>query len=183
MPRQDGSNASVCNSAGNHCFYAKMQNETYLAESCDCYPNCNFNHYTYTEKQLPIKASRECEKTKRGFVYAVPTIYDNIPYSTIVLEKLYNSPKGKPFDVSQQDPPKLIRDLCEEMYEKDFAIVEIKIEGQSFVKIRRSLRKTIGDKLGELGGTLGLFTGFSFMAVIEIIYWIIVILANLCNST
>ena len=34
------------------------------------------------------------------------------------------------------------------------------------------MRATTGDKISLIGGTLGLFTGISFVSAVEIIFWI-----------
>ena len=48
----------------------------------------------------------------------------------------------------------------------------IRMEGPTFMTLKRSLRVTSADKLGSIGGTLGLFSGFSLLAIMELIHWI-----------
>ena len=62
--------------------------------------------------------------------------------------------------------------LCKRIQSKDKAKITVKLEGPTFRKYRRSMRVTFTDKLGSIGGTLGLFSGFSLMAIIELIHWI-----------
>ena len=42
---------------------------------------------------------------------------------------------------------------------------------KSYRKISQKLRVTFTDQIGSIGGTLGLFCGFSFLAIIEMLYW------------
>ena len=182
MPRPDNVHVNLCESAGNNCFYSKMKNDTYLGESCKCYPKCNSNHYSYVEKQVPIDVKSECDKSSKGFLYTIQKTSRIIPELTRVYEQLKLHQHFKqsshsdalPFNVSGLSNIQLYRFWCELSFKKDIAIVKIQIEGQSHVKMRRSLKNTFGDKLGMLGGTLGLFTGFSFMAFVEIVYWFII---------
>ncbi len=65
----------------------------------------------------------------------------------------------------------MFQDLCKEFYSKDVAIVEIQIPGQTFVRFKQSLRVNISGMIGTVGGTLGLFCGFSILAIFEILHW------------
>ena len=64
----------------------------------------------------------------------------------------------------------------------DLALVKVQIEGLSFLKTIKSLKYSWSDKLGTIGGTLVLFTGFSFLAVVEMMYWILITLINITKS-
>ena len=48
------------------------------------------------------------------------------------------------------------------------------MDGSSYLKRLQSLKHGDADKFAIIGGTLGLFTGFSFIVIFELIYWIIV---------
>ena len=182
MLRPHGIDAELCDSSGNHCFYSKMKNSTYSSESCHCYPNCNSVKYSYVEKQIPIAVKRECGKSSKGFQYtASRKITNAVPYMISVYRKLseHDASKG-PLDVDKELKIQLLlREWCEESFKKDISIVEVQIEGQSYVTMKQSLRHPLSSKIGQLGGTLGVFTGFSFMALVEIVYWIVIILKDL----
>ena len=175
MPRPDKVPSEICDSSGNRCFYSKMKNHTYSSESCNCYPKCETVQYSYVEKQSPIAVKRECGKSSRGFQYtASRKIAKSVPFMASVFKRLsdYDPLKG-PFDVYKELNDQLIlREWCEESFMKDISIIEVQIEGQSHITMKQSLRHPISSKIGELGGTLGVFTGFSFMALVEILYWI-----------
>ena len=175
MPKPNRMDINLCDSSGNLCFYSKMKNETFLSQFCKCYPSCNSVKYSYTEKQAPISTEEECDRSSHGFLYSVAKSQDIIPLLTTAKEKLERNIKWswafnikKDLDISEN-----IRNWCQTSFKKDIAIIEVEIADQSFVKMRQSIKTTLGAKVGELGGTLGLFTGFSFMAFVEIIYWVL----------
>ena len=174
MPRPDKVPSEICDSSGNHCFYSKMKNHTYSSESCNCYPKCNTVQYSYVEKQSPIAVKRECGKSSKGFQYtASRKITNSVPFMTSVVKKLsqHDASKGA-FDVNKElNLVSLLREWCEESFTKDISIIEVQMEGQSHVTMKQSLRHPLSSKIGELGGTLGVFTGFSFVALVEIVYW------------
>ena len=62
--------------------------------------------------------------------------------------------------------------LCNKIQTKDQTSLELRLEGPTFMTMERSLRVTFADKLGSIGGTLGLFSGFSLLAIMELIHWI-----------
>ena len=53
---------------------------------------------------------------------------------------------------------------------EDKYILELQMEGQTFIRYKKSLRVTWADKLGNLGGTLGLFCGFSILTFFGTIF-------------
>ena len=57
----------LCTSEGIDCFYIKMNNKTYMAESCYCLPDCNTLKFSYHEKQIPINVRHECSASKKSF--------------------------------------------------------------------------------------------------------------------
>ena len=53
------------------------------------------------------------------------------------------------------------------------AIVEISFGQSRYQSVVRGLRATDSDKIAIVGGTLGLFTGVSFVSLLEIAFWVI----------
>ena len=41
-----------------------------------------------------------------------------------------------------------------------------------FIQIKRDSKMTLSDKISWIGGMMGLFTGFSVISAIEILYWL-----------
>ena len=114
----------------------------------------------------------------KGDFYSRAKMKNILPSVTTYEILKANSESRKPIELLLPYNERL-RDFCRNSLQKDIAMIEVQIEGQSYIRMRQSLRKTLGDNFGELGGTLGLFTGFSFMAIVELIYWILVTLQRI----
>ena len=48
------------------------------------------------------------------------------------------------------------------------------------IQLIKDVRLTFADKLGIFGGTIGVFTGISFITIIEILYWISLMFIDKC---
>ena len=72
--------------------------------------------------------------------------------------------------------------LKPKMMTEDKSELIIRMEGPTFMTLKRSLKVTFADKLGSIGGTLGLFSGFSLLAIMELIHWICKIINSLMVS-
>ena len=51
-----------------------------------------------------------------------------------------------------------------------------------FDRITRDKKVKFQDKLGVVGGTMGLLTGFSIVSGVEIVYYLLKIIASLLNT-
>ena len=71
---------------------------------------------------------------------------------------------------------------CVDYILNDFAIIHVKMESSSYLRRVQSLQYTQADKIGIIGGTLGLFTGFSFIFILESFYWVLIVLKNIVIS-
>ena len=58
-------------------------------------------------------------------------------------------------------------------YEKDISIVNFYFGKSTAWEFQRAQRMTIANYVADMGGLLGLFTGFSFISAVEIIYWLV----------
>lgn len=174
----------ICDSAGNFCFHSKMKDHTFMGSSCYCLPSCNSIKFSYTEKPITTNLKKRCFPSSPGYI-ATSRKFD---YTWPNIAKLqhyyasgsYNSSSTNWNEVFSNKPP--TEELCQNLYESDIAVVEIQIEGQSYVKMRQSLRVTFTDKLGTIGGTLGICTGFSVLALVEALYWTCIVVRQLFGS-
>ena len=60
-------------------------------------------------------------------------------------------------------------------------IVQIYFDTATYDNIIRDVSVTLADQLGAIGGTMGLFAGFSFLSALEIIYYVVKYLISLVN--
>ena len=49
------------------------------------------------------------------------------------------------------------------------------IKEPTMIQLVKDVKLTFEDKLGIFGGTIGVFTGISFITMIEIAYWLIIL--------
>ena len=180
MPRPDDLDAEICDYAGNQCFHSKMNNNTYKEENCKCLPSCSATHYSFQlESQLPIDLDKECAVNARGHTYVKSKLKNSMPFFWQMQELLAGGKEStqeiiEMFSNKYYYDEKIVTKKCREIFKGDVAHVVIKMENQSFMKLKKSLKYNTTIKLGTIGGTIGLFTGFSFMALLEIAYWIII---------
>lgn len=59
---------------------------------------------------------------------------------------------------------------CEDVIKTDISLIDIEMMQNKMQRILKQHRVQFSDKLGTLGGTLGLFTGMSFIGIVEIVF-------------
>ena len=67
-----------------------------------------------------------------------------------------------------------IVEKCRSYLKHEYAHVTIRIDGTTYLKRVKSLKYKESDKFAIVGGTLGLFSGFSFIVIFELLYWVVV---------
>ena len=58
-------------------------------------------------------------------------------------------------------------------YENEVVKLTIQIDEPTMMMIEKDVSASFTDRLGVVGGTIGLFTGLSLISMVEILYWII----------
>ena len=168
----------VCDPAGNNCFWNKMDNFTYMKNNCYCLSTCQQTKFSSTEMQLSLFDGNDCYPENYG-INAKEKIVNITPRATVLLEGTVSYMKFMGTNgILNNLVESYIWDKCGDKQERDISIVEIRIDGQSFIKYKQSLRVTNNDKIGNIGGTLGACFGFSFLAIAEAIYWFFRILKS-----
>ena len=62
--------------------------------------------------------------------------------------------------------------LCKAyMKDTDLHLIRIYFGAQTFDKITKDVKTTFEDKISNIGGTLGLFTGFNIFSILEVVYF------------
>ena len=66
----------------------------------------------------------------------------------------------------------LVIEQCISYIKNEYAHVRVRIDGSSFVRHGAGLAYSTSDKFALIGGTVGLFSGFSVLVIFEIIHWL-----------
>ena len=69
-----------------------------------------------------------------------------------------------------------------EAFDTKLQFVRIFFDTPTLDRIRKDTRMKIADCISAVGGTMGLFTGFSVISAIEILYFIFKSIGNICKS-
>ena len=72
---------------------------------------------------------------------------------------------------------------CHDYVSKGYARVTVKMAGSSYLRRSQSIAMSFTDKLGVIGGTVGIFSGFSFVALFEFLHWVVVTLFKFYKSS
>ena len=55
----------------------------------------------------------------------------------------------------------------------DLQVVQIYFDTATYDEIVKDVSVTLADQLGAIGGTMGLFAGFSFLSAVELLYFLV----------
>ena len=62
-------------------------------------------------------------------------------------------------------------------------LVQIFFNTPTYDKVVKDVKVTLEAQLGLIGGTMGLFTGFSILSGMEILYYVIMFFLSLLNTS
>ena len=185
MPRPNGTVFEMCDSAGNDCFWNKMNNFSFMASDCFCLPNCDSVKFSFSEKQLAIKWQKLCEGMSSGFGYTNNKLRFTRPVFVSAKEAFKKAIQANSSIDWNKDVKKnsyeILQEQCKKFYTEDISLVEVQMEGQTFTKMKQSVRSTWEEKFSTVGGTLGLCLGFSALAIVEVIHWTLLSLFDCLN--
>ena len=174
----------LCDSGGNGCFWEAMANSLenggVMESECFCLGDCKSVKYSYSAILKPL-TSNECDQTW-GTLNLIPVAEHQ---KALVWSKTMITPKNNVsnwYELEERIMNDYYSKQCEKIKMNDMTTVRLRLEGPTFMTMKRSLRVTFCDKLGSIGGTLGLFSGFSLLAIMELIHWVFKILNSLILS-
>ena len=140
-----------------------MGNLTYKTTSCSCLPSCNSIKYDFnidlTRKITNEEIEEMCFWGRPHMQYILET-----EKSIFELKRITNMSKLR---------ERHVKEMCRSYLRHEYAHVTIRIDGTTYLKRVKSLKYTETDKLSIVGGTLGLFSGFSFIVIFELFYWVV----------
>ena len=145
-----------------------MENSTYRIKNCNCLQGCSEVKYKFfvasSRKFTEDEVEEVCEKYKPHWLYV-----------NRELEAVTQYKQMKNLSVLEAT-------IGVETCKKEYAHVRVRIDGSSFMKHSAGLTYTTSDKIALIGGTLGLFSGFSLLAMFEIVYWLIITIKRVFYS-
>ena len=155
----------LCTFYGNSCFKSKMANLTYKTTSCSCLPSCNSIKYDFN---IDLTRKITDEEIEDMCIWGRP----HSRYIAEIEEGKFDLLKIVNMTNHFTDH---VREKCRSYLRHEYAHVTIRIDGTTYLKRVKSLKYTETDKLSIVGGTLGLFSGFSFIVIFELLYWVVTI--------
>ena len=164
----------LCNYHGNDCFYEKFSNSSYKLMSCNCLPSCSEVKYKYvidsSRKFSEVEVDQLCNTHRPHLLYVEQGLQ-----ATFEISRIRN------FSAELHEET---RKVCKQYIQNEYALITVRIEGSSFLRRTASLKYNMSDKVAVIGGTLGLFSGFSILVLFEILFWVFMTLKKaISNST
>ena len=73
----------------------------------------------------------------------------------------------------------LATEMCKNYIRNEYAHVRVRIDGSTFLRNVAGLTYSTSDKLAVIGGTVGLFSGFSLLVILEAIHWLVITISRI----
>ena len=141
-----------------------MENGTYQIKNCNCLQGCSEVKYKFfvasSRKFTEDEVEEVCEIYKPHWLYVNRELEAVAQYKQMKNLSVLDATIGV--------------ETCKQYIKKEYAHVRVRIDGSSFMKHSAGLTYTTSDKIALIGGTLGLFSGFSLLFMFEIVYWLII---------
>ena len=194
-PATDSQYTNICDPWDTRRFQVFMTNVP-DSECSSCLPDCRDTLYEFRVSNAPF---RYCDHTTLG----ASSLCDfenrdmNPPIWMKTVQREFQGEKLEVPEYVKPNPslltnvrrmigrPELINDLTllqkyktssknYDAFEKDIAIVNFYFDQSSTIQFKRNLRMTTTDFISQIGGLLGLGIGFSFISLMEILYFILI---------
>ena len=169
----------VCDPDGNQC-YQKWTKEIpeNIPESCKrkcrgVYVDIDHDRtedtveYTNNNDDLSTELFREYKRYKHGYVDNYHNYFDDI------IDKKGEWPYSNHLTTNQTKDGE---------QKGQFLVVNIYFDTASFDRVTRDAKTNFVEQLSLIGGTLGLFTGFSVLSAIEILFFCVKLIVAICKA-
>ena len=157
----------MCDMFGGKCFDTIMADERHY-QKCNgtCLEDCKGTTYVALPSLEPIHTKEFC-----GLKQYVP-IWDHLYMQYSHINWFNHLTKGEPLKGKIE--------WCEEYVMKYISIVSIETPTDAVTKSGRVRRKSLDDKLSDVGGILGLFSGISVLSMVEVVCFCFGMTKKLC---
>ncbi len=180
----------LCDGYRAYQFYKAYKSYKPLEDpNCDCLPDCEKTTFKSEIATVRLRDEMICNYISSDFSPPLDTEYGSpaamgawrfnggLPsmyHRDYVYARLIDPDERKLVRFSKWGrDDKYFEQLCYERYSSFYAYLIVQIREPNVVQVARNVKVTFSEKLGIAGGTIGLFTGLSFISVIEIGYWLI----------
>jgi len=153
---------SLCTFQGYYCFNEVMSN--YSACS-NCTPDCTITQHELIWRSQPFDVDSLCA-TKSWLTPLINSERKRESTFAKYFRRLVYPEED--YKIKREDQDQWI---CEYLLGNDLALVTVEMDPGGYTLSTKNLRTSMTEKLASFGGTLGLFTGMSFVSIAEIIYW------------
>ena len=167
----------ICEMFGGYCFDKVMSTRKFYKQCPDyhCFEDCNEMQLSWEKSFQPINIEKICKGGSVLQEYLMKSAKQHFPHDRY--KRLTTGDKEK---IAQQfiyldntmkngNESDHYVTLCKDFVKKYVAIVTVETPTDEITKTLRDLKVTWMDKIGIIGGTLGLFTGVSMISIITII--------------
>ena len=162
----------TCDLFGSYCFREAFRDIS-LMRNCECADDCERTAFTLSSRSRPIKVEEKCAifngDLHKNIFYRRPNLHPTTHVFNSIKNLEYREVIGKiPLGDSSLDWQTKI---CKEAAVNDFAFVRVRFARGTFTRTQKRPTNTFSSKVASFGGTLGLFTGMSFLSLVEVIFW------------
>ena len=143
-----------------------MSNSSYRIQNCNCLQGCSEVNYKFF-----IASSRKFTHSEvEELCYSwLAKQHPHYLYIWAEVEAISDHMVLKNLSVDMKD---LVTEKCISYIKNEYAHVRVRIDGSSFLRHGAGLAYSTSDKFALIGGTVGLFSGFSVLVIFEIIHWL-----------
>ena len=168
--------------------------------NCNCPPDCEKITFSFETAFIPVQTNKDC----LGYFGAgqeVPEspharrMYHTIDHRTKRLSSWLNRHFFEHLQTLKPDDP-LQKSFSYEMFYRSTngtnhckkyslennANIILYVKEPTMIQLIKDVRLSFADKLGIFGGTIGVFTGISFITMIELAYWVVVAIMEKCKT-
>ena len=165
---------------------------------CECYPDCKKIKYVFAEERPAYSENNFNWLDMNIPLVTLGSMADSERHNSTIWDTLVGNYKAKQFlykyimDVFRDNDsllnpgrdslteldvgkivsyPAVAKKVVWEGRARNLVLLFIDFSKQTYKKKKLVLRVTFADMLSSLGGTLGLFTGFSIIALVDVMFW------------
>ena len=143
-----------------------MSNSSYRIQNCNCLQGCSEVNYKFFIASSRKFTHSEVEELCYAPLAKIPPHH---LYVRTEIEAIFDLMVMKNLSATVND---LATENCISYIKNEYAHVRVRIDGSSFLRHGAGLAYSTSDKFALIGGTVGLFSGFSVLVIFEIIHWL-----------